>query len=482
MTAVARITAIDRFIKGCKEDGIYTDLNAACVMAGWSNLAGALTPLKGTAPTNSGFLDADLDRGIGLKGNGSSKYLDSNRANNADGQDNHHSSVFVSSPTVSGGPGFERYLGVYETALSPSTATNFYQTSGGVYAGFSRNNISYIQGTATGVGIAGISRSSPSSFVMRIAGSTHSSGSVPSYTPSALDVFVFCGNLNGAPWRHTNARFAFYSIGSATDLALLDARVSTLMADLRAIEEAGFDRDAIGYLRAVEEADGAFLETDVKVAVNNLVAGLKSDGLWDAMASTCLLCGPRTLAGALVPLKGDAPTSYGFVEGDYDRVGLAGDGTSYLDTNRSTTDDPQDDVHLAAYLTALPTAGGGIVAAYDAGPPLNGTQVAMDGAGLFFTRCRNANEHRTTALATGFAGMSRSALDAYSKRNSGSTVSVSAASATPLPISYAVFSNDTSGAGANDPTIAFYSIGTSLDLAKMDSHISSYVTAIGAAI
>jgi len=78
--------------------------------------------------------------------------------------------------------------------------------------------------------------------------------------------------------------------------------------------------------------------------------------------------------------------------------------------------------------------------------------------------------------------LSRSASDAYSKRNSGSTVSVSAASATPPSINYAVFSNDTSGAGVTDPTIAFYSIGSSVDLAKMDSHISSYVTAIGAAI
>jgi hypothetical protein len=91
------------------------------------------------------------------------------------------------------------------------------------------------------------------------------------------------------------------------------------MADLRAIEEAGFDRDAIAYIRAVEEADGAYLETDVKVAINNLVSGLKADGLWDAIGSSCLLCGPRTLAGALVPLKGDAPTAYGFVEGDFDR-------------------------------------------------------------------------------------------------------------------------------------------------------------------
>jgi hypothetical protein len=476
MTLKARITAIDRFIKGCKEDGIYDDLNACCVMAGWASLAGALTPLKGDAPTNNGFLAADFDRGIGLKGNGSSKYLDSNRANNADGQDNHHSSVFVSSPTVSGGPGFDRYLGVYETALTPSTATNFYQTSDGSYAGSSRNNVTPIQGTATGVGIAGISRSSPSSFVMRIAGSTHASGSVPSYTPSALDVFVFCGNLNGSPWRHTNARFAFYSIGSATDLALLDARVSTLMADLRAIEETGFDRDAIAYIRAVEEADGAYLETSVKVAINNLVSGLKAESLWDAIGSSCLLSGPRTLAGALVPLRGDAPTPYGFVSGDHSRTDGLRDpgGTSYLNTNVRDDDYPQDDFHMAGYSTASGTY---MLSSY------NSSALSGGGANIFL--CRTSTPFYSPTNTVGFSGLTRSESSRYFVRKQSTTGERVEASNEPvdLPI-YAFCRSDAAGnpAATTAIGIAFYSIGTSLDLAKLDTHVSAYVTAIGAAI
>ena len=489
MTAVARITAIDRFIKGCKEDGIYDDLNACCVMAGWASLAGALTPLKGDAPTNNGFLAADFDRGIGLKGNGSSKYLDSNRANNADGQDNHHSSVFVSSPTVSGGPGFDRYLGVYETALTPSTATNFYQTSDGSYAGSSRNNVTPIQGTATGVGIAGISRSSPSSFVMRIAGSTHASGSVPSYTPSALDVFVFCGNLNGSPWRHTNARFAFYSIGSATDLALLDARVSTLMADLRAIEETGFDRDAIAYIRAVEEADGAYLETSVKVAINNLVSGLKAESLWDAIGSSCLLCGPRTLAGALVPLRGDAPTAYGFVDGDYDREGLTGDGTSYLDSNRANDAAPQNDFHFSAYQAAPPTSTMTIAGATKSTATAVYTNIVLSGTGAYI---RANNDTSALAAISGgqsvglFAATRSSSSEYYAKTGSTSPSLVSTASAPPSSLNLFVFANNADGVAGfiYNGTLAFYSIGTDIaaGLSKLDSHVSDYVTAIGAAL
>jgi hypothetical protein len=244
------------------------------------------------------------------------------------------------------------------------------------------------------------------------------------------------------------------------------------------------DADALTYLGAVAAADGAGVEVGVAVAVDAFFKALKADSLWDAIGTSCLLCGPRTLSGALVPLQGDAPTPNGFVSGDYSRTDGLRDpgGTSLLDTNRNATDDPQDDVHLAAYLTALPAAAGGIVAAFSEGPPVNGTQIAMDAAGLFFTRCRNANNHRTTALATGFAGLSRSASDAYSKRNNGSTVSVSEASATPPSINYAVFSNVTSGAGVTDPTIAFYSIGTSLSLEDLDTAVTNLITAIGEAL
>jgi hypothetical protein len=244
------------------------------------------------------------------------------------------------------------------------------------------------------------------------------------------------------------------------------------------------DADALDYLSRMATADGAGVEVGVATAVDAFVTALKADSLWDAIGSSCLLCGPRTLAGALVPLRGDAPTPNGFVSGDYSRTdGLRDpDGTSLLDTNRSVTDDPQDDVHLAAYLTALQSGGGGIVAAFDAGPPVVGTQIAMTAGGNFFTRCRTTNDDQTDALATGFAGMSRSASSEYAKRNDGSTATLSETSVAQTALNYAVFSNATSGQPTTDATIAFYSIGLSLDLAKLDSHISSYVTAIGAAI
>jgi hypothetical protein len=76
---------------------------------------------------------------------------------------------------------------------------------------------------------------------------------------------------------------------------------------------------------------------------------------WDAIKASCILCGARTLAGALVPLVGTAPTNVAdnFVSGDYTRggatPGLKGDGTSYLDSGRANDADPQDSKHLAFF-------------------------------------------------------------------------------------------------------------------------------------
>ena len=115
MSVKDKAAAIDRFIRTIKESGVYDDIQAACIMAGWTNLAGALTPLKGAAPTNNGFLDSDLDAGVGLKGDLSGKWLNSNRNNNADPQDDQHMAVFSSAPPESDIPGsvnrYPRYIG-----------------------------------------------------------------------------------------------------------------------------------------------------------------------------------------------------------------------------------------------------------------------------------------------------------------------------------------------------------------------------------
>jgi hypothetical protein len=103
-----------------------------------------------------------------------------------------------------------------------------------------------------------------------------------------------------------------------------------------------FDPEITAYIAAVETADGQALEPAVKTAYINFILGCKADGIWNAIKASCILAGARTLTGALVPLAGTAPTSFNFVDGDYNRkTGLVGDGsTKYLDSNRNNNADP----------------------------------------------------------------------------------------------------------------------------------------------
>ena len=87
----------------------------------------------------------------------------------------------------------------------------------------------------------------------------------------------------------------------------------------------GFDPDALDYINRVETADGERLEPRVRTAINQFVLGCKADGIWTSLVTSCIMAGARTVAGAITPLVGNAPTNNNFVAGDYSRtLGLLG--------------------------------------------------------------------------------------------------------------------------------------------------------------
>lgn len=213
--------AIDSFIIGCKADGIWTAIKASCILMGARTLAGALIPLVGTAPTNNSFASTDYDRKTGLIGNGSTKWLDSNRNNNADPQDSKHLAVWrAAAQTIDAG-----VIGSNGTSTGDSH----------IYAGFGsfifRNNAatsaSQPLATLTGAGFLGTSRASSSEFSYRIA-TTNYTATVASQTPRNVNIRVF--ETGG----RTNARLSFYSIGESLTLSLLGSRVSTLVSAISA--------------------------------------------------------------------------------------------------------------------------------------------------------------------------------------------------------------------------------------------------------
>jgi hypothetical protein len=252
------------------------------------------------------------------------------------------------------------------------------------------------------------------------------------------------------------------------------------------------DADARAYIAAVEAADGSKLENKTRKAIDDFVKGLKSDSIWAAVKASCILAGARTLSGALTPLKGSAPTNIGpFVSGDYNRkTGLVSNGTSkYLLANRNNNADPQDSKHVAVYVSSAPTSGASNYPAH-IGAGGNGSGACNIGRLNNNSVSLYSRSHAATfdsisgGAATGMIGSSRSSASGYSFRVSGATSAITRSSQAAANAALAVFNDiaDTSGFSISNGRLAFYSIGESLDLAALDTRLSTLYTAIGAAI
>ena len=248
------------------------------------------------------------------------------------------------------------------------------------------------------------------------------------------------------------------------------------------------DSDCLTYLAAVAAADGAGVEVGVAMAVDEFFRDTKASGVFSALKASCILAGARTLAGALVPVVGDAPTNVanGFVEGDYSRTaGLTGDGaTTYLDSGRAGNADPQNDQHMSVYHSAIGDPGGGSLGS---GAGVGGaTNLAAGATGQYGSRHRSANFYGSGVTpSAGFFGASRESSSAYVMRYDGVNDAVSIASQTPYPNTYFVFARNDSSPGLeafSNSTIAYYSIGTSLSLEALDTAVTNLLTAIGEAL
>jgi hypothetical protein len=203
--------AIHSFVKGCKADGIWPAIKASCILAGARTLTGALVPLAGTAPTNFNFVAGDYNRETGLIGDGSTKYLNSARADNADPQNSKHLSVYASTTD-------SHYLG---ELVSNRTALT--TNAGNVNIGTRINSTDGTIGPSHVAGLLGGSRISTSTITWR-SGNLSSNATNTSQAGATGNLMIFRASAG-----YSSARLAFYSIGESLDLALLDARVTDLI-------------------------------------------------------------------------------------------------------------------------------------------------------------------------------------------------------------------------------------------------------------
>jgi hypothetical protein len=212
------VDAIDAFVKGTKADGTWNALRASCIMAGWNNLNGALTPLVGAAPTNFNFVGADYNRKTGLKGNGTTKYLNSNRNNNADPQNDQHVAVRLTESDT----GTRLLIGVGSTTTNRTAISIF-----GGYVFRSRNNttVEVPITSENAIGLLGISRNNSANHVYHVGG-TSLTVTRDSLVPGNQNIGVFAGGDAQFP---SSIRANFYSIGENLNLTQLDTRTAALM-------------------------------------------------------------------------------------------------------------------------------------------------------------------------------------------------------------------------------------------------------------
>ena len=247
------------------------------------------------------------------------------------------------------------------------------------------------------------------------------------------------------------------------------------------------DADAVDYLTRMAAADGAGVEVSVAVAVDEFFANAKELGVFSALKACCILAGARTLEGAVVPVVGTAPTGVNFASGDYSRTaGLKGDGTSYLDSGRANDADPQNDNHVAAYVTA------GYVAINNGA--LIGAQNAASAYTMTGTVSYNRGSIGNSAIQITSAGLYASSRKTQASflyiRPPDDAQSLVSNSAIASGFSNNVFVygySNSSGSlvSPTDATVAFYSAGTGMDsdgLAALDTAVSNLITAIGEAL
>jgi hypothetical protein len=245
-----------------------------------------------------------------------------------------------------------------------------------------------------------------------------------------------------------------------------------------------FDPDALAYFSRITAA-GSSITDGNKLAVDAFIKGCKTDGVWSAIKASCLLAGPDTLDGALVPLAGAAPTNVGFLDADYNRTtGIQGGAEKkWLNSNRVNSADLQNDCSLALWITTVPTFTYGVAVA--SATNVNGTAARnlFVGSVLYSAMCNNGSSnanttHSTTPKSTGFLGISRNDPEFHLFRTAGVTDTVNKASNGLSAGGIRIFGQGNNSNIWSDAGISFYSIGAHLDLALLDARLATYMSSL----
>ena len=206
--------------------GAYWDTMLSSTSFVGVGIQGVTVPLRDgmTVPTNNNFVAGDLDQLTGLKGDASTKYLDTGWSPSSSQDDFSYSVYATAAPTT----GY-----VCGSARSGTGSSNMF------FDGRTRNQAQTQVSTNIAVGvnnITGTSRDTSAGFDWMIGG-YNGTTSIASQVASARNFFVFSRTADGAdtPDGITDARLATYHAGAALNLATLEALQDTLITEIAAI-------------------------------------------------------------------------------------------------------------------------------------------------------------------------------------------------------------------------------------------------------
>ena len=188
-------------------------------------IQGITVPLRDgmTVPTQSNFVAADLNQLTGLKSNGSTKYIATGITTYDAGTINDVSiSAYLTEQSAT--PSNKAFIGAQGLVIRETSNTNEVNTK-------NRNYASQTTAATSITGFIGHSRSSSSSYTLRLDGSSTALSQI-SQVISPNEILLFRESIFGSP---SDARLATYHAGPALDLATLEGLQDTLITEIAAI-------------------------------------------------------------------------------------------------------------------------------------------------------------------------------------------------------------------------------------------------------
>lgn len=215
--------AVNTLVVSLKSASLWTPINRLFLFSTAKTLAGVAVPLKGAAPTALvNYVIGDYNRKTGLKGDGTTEYVNTGYADSDSPQNDNHIAIW-DSDNIASGTGNK--VGTGTTRITDGNTTRFMANRG----------TNTTTGLVSNTQFTGMSRNNSANFTARVS-STNVTLTVTSTTPfTGRPYYLSAFNGNPTPNSFSTSRIAIASFGTSLDLAALQTIFATYMTTIGAL-------------------------------------------------------------------------------------------------------------------------------------------------------------------------------------------------------------------------------------------------------